>query len=95
MSQYHFLSGIFQVKKESAETEKAWVGSGQKPGVEVWRINKFKVSWTDATHLIVKVLAIWTVSARYQIVFIEIELLKSNGSNFTNPSTLMLSKQNL
>jgi len=32
-----------KVKKESAETEVAWKGSGSKPGLEVWRINKFKV----------------------------------------------------
>lgn len=32
-----------KVKKESAESEKAWLGSGKKIGVEVWRINKFKV----------------------------------------------------
>jgi len=31
------------VKKESAEQEKAWHGSGQKVGIEIWRINKFKV----------------------------------------------------
>jgi gelsolin len=31
------------VKKESAETEPAWNGSGKKVGVEVWRINQFKV----------------------------------------------------
>jgi gelsolin len=32
-----------EVKKESAEQEKAWHGSGQKVGAEIWRINKFKV----------------------------------------------------
>jgi len=32
-----------KVKKESAESEPAWEGSGKEPGVEVWRINKFKV----------------------------------------------------
>jgi len=32
-----------KVKKESAETEPAWKGSGQKVGLEIWRINKFKV----------------------------------------------------
>lgn len=32
-----------EVKKESAENEKAWHGSGQKVGIEVWRINKFKI----------------------------------------------------
>jgi len=32
-----------EVKKESAEQEKAWHGSGQKVGVEIWRINKFKI----------------------------------------------------
>lgn len=32
-----------KVKKESAETEPAWQGSGQEVGIEIWRINKFKV----------------------------------------------------
>lgn len=32
-----------QVKKESAECEPAWQGSGQRPGVQIWRIVKFKV----------------------------------------------------
>lgn len=32
-----------KVKKESAESEPAWHGSGQEVGVEIWRINKFKV----------------------------------------------------
>jgi len=31
------------VKKESAKHEPAWQGSGQKVGVEIWRINKFKI----------------------------------------------------
>lgn len=31
------------VKKESALSEKAWKGSGEKVGLEIWRINKFKV----------------------------------------------------
>lgn len=35
-----------QVKKESAETEPAWHGSGQTPGLQIWRIVKFRVeSW--------------------------------------------------
>ncbi|XP_045166593.2 gelsolin-like protein 1 isoform X2 [Mercenaria mercenaria] len=34
------------VKKESAESEPAWQGSGQEPGLRIWRIVKFKVeSW--------------------------------------------------
>lgn len=33
-----------QVKKEAAETEEAWEKAGQVEGVQVWRINKFKVS---------------------------------------------------
>lgn len=32
-----------QVKKESAESEPAWRGSGQAPGMQIWRIVKFKV----------------------------------------------------
>ncbi|WAR26938.1 GELS1-like protein [Mya arenaria] len=31
------------VKKESAESEPAWAGSGEEPGVRVWRIEKFEV----------------------------------------------------
>jgi len=31
------------VKKASAETEQAWKGAGQKVGLEIWRIEKFKV----------------------------------------------------
>ncbi|XP_062612818.1 gelsolin-like protein 1 isoform X3 [Saccostrea cucullata] len=35
-----------QVKKESAESEPAWKGIGQKAGLQIWRIVKFKVtSW--------------------------------------------------
>ena len=33
-----------QVKKESAEQEPAWRKAGQKPGIEIWRIVKFKVT---------------------------------------------------
>nr|KAG5705616.1 hypothetical protein BaRGS_034814 [Batillaria attramentaria] len=34
------------VKKEAASTEEAWRGAGQKPGLQIWRIVKFKVqSW--------------------------------------------------
>ena len=32
-----------QVKKGSAETEPAWKGAGQKVGMQIWRIVKFKV----------------------------------------------------
>jgi len=33
-----------QVKKDSAQTEPAWKKAGKKPGVQVWRIVKFKVT---------------------------------------------------
>lgn len=33
-----------QIKKESAETEPAWKGAGQKEGLKIWRIVKFKVT---------------------------------------------------
>jgi gelsolin len=33
-----------QVKKASAETEPAWRGAGQKVGIQIWRIVKFKVT---------------------------------------------------
>ena len=32
-----------QVKKDAAKTEMAWKGAGEKPGLQVWRIVKFKV----------------------------------------------------
>jgi len=32
-----------KVKEASAQTEKAWAGCGQKVGLEIWRIEKFKV----------------------------------------------------
>ncbi|XP_069141092.1 gelsolin-like protein 2 [Argopecten irradians] len=32
------------VKKSAAETEPAWEGAGQEPGLQVWRIVKFKVT---------------------------------------------------
>lgn len=35
------------VKKESAESEPAWRGAGQEVGLQVWRINKFKVEAWD------------------------------------------------
>ncbi|GFR76311.1 gelsolin [Elysia marginata] len=33
-----------QVKKESAETEPAWKNAGKAPGLQIWRIVKFKVT---------------------------------------------------
>ncbi|XP_071808772.1 gelsolin-like protein 2 [Asterias amurensis] len=33
-----------QVKKESAESEPAWKGAGEKVGLQIWRIVKFKVT---------------------------------------------------
>ncbi len=33
-----------QVKKESAESEPAWKGAGDKVGLQIWRIVKFKVT---------------------------------------------------
>ncbi|XP_025106975.1 gelsolin-like protein 2 [Pomacea canaliculata] len=33
-----------KVKKASAETEPAWKQAGKKPGIQIWRINKFKVT---------------------------------------------------
>ncbi|XP_041348319.1 gelsolin-like protein 2 [Gigantopelta aegis] len=32
-----------KVKKESAETEPAWKGSGQNLGLQIWRVEKFKI----------------------------------------------------
>lgn len=40
-----------KVKKESAQHEPAWKGSGQKVGLEIWRINKFKVEkWPESDY---------------------------------------------
>jgi len=37
-----------KVKKDSAESEPAWQGSGQKVSTKIWRINKFKVEhWPE------------------------------------------------
>ncbi|XP_028397357.1 gelsolin-like protein 2 [Dendronephthya gigantea] len=33
-----------KVKKASAATEKAWENAGQRPGIQIWRIVKFKVT---------------------------------------------------
>eukprot|EP00343_Euplotes_focardii_P009527 CAMPEP_0205826458 /NCGR_PEP_ID=MMETSP0206-20130828/28688_1 /ASSEMBLY_ACC=CAM_ASM_000279 /TAXON_ID=36767 /ORGANISM="Euplotes focardii, Strain TN1" /LENGTH=474 /DNA_ID=CAMNT_0053126395 /DNA_START=26 /DNA_END=1450 /DNA_ORIENTATION=+ len=39
------------VRKAAADTEAAWEGAGQKPGVEIWRIEKFKVvHWPKADY---------------------------------------------
>lgn len=35
------------VKKESAQTEPAWKGAGEKVGLQIWRIVKFKVTHWD------------------------------------------------
>jgi len=42
-TQFPVLLAFKQVKKESAETEKAWEGAGEKVGLQIWRIVKFKV----------------------------------------------------
>ena len=34
---------LLQVKKSAAETEPAWKGAGDKVGLQIWRIVKFKV----------------------------------------------------
>ena len=33
---------LVQVKKESAQTEPAWKGAGEKVGLQIWRIVNFK-----------------------------------------------------
>jgi len=39
------------VKKESAESEPAWQGSGQAPGLKIWRIVKFQVTeWPEEEY---------------------------------------------
>lgn len=39
------------VKKDSAETETAWKGAGQAPGLKIWRIEQFKVkSWPKGDY---------------------------------------------
>lgn len=42
-AQFPLLLAVKQLKRESAETEKAWQGAGEKVGVQIWRIVKFKV----------------------------------------------------
>lgn len=37
------MSDDIQVKKSSAETEKAWKGAGERVGIQIWRIVKFQV----------------------------------------------------
>eukprot|EP00745_Piridium_sociabile_P027953 TRINITY_DN44986_c0_g3_i2.p1 TRINITY_DN44986_c0_g3~~TRINITY_DN44986_c0_g3_i2.p1 ORF type:complete len:445 (-),score=124.14 TRINITY_DN44986_c0_g3_i2:1884-3032(-) len=39
-----------EVKKEAAEKEPAWKNAGKKPGLQVWRINKFKVEAWPTTQ---------------------------------------------
>ncbi|KAL5013218.1 hypothetical protein ScPMuIL_007488 [Solemya velum] len=40
-----------QVKKSSAQTEPAWKNAGEKPGLQIWRIVKFKVtSWPEEDY---------------------------------------------
>ena len=42
---------VVQVKKDSALTEAAWNGAGQEVGLQIWRINKFKVEhWDKAQY---------------------------------------------
>ena len=45
-----YVCRFWQVKKESAQTEPAWKGAGQKPGIEIWRIKKFKVIESTQSH---------------------------------------------
>jgi len=40
-----------EIRKAAAETEEAWKGCGQKPGVEIWRIEKFQVhTWPEEQY---------------------------------------------
>ena len=40
---FMIVCALCQVKKDSAATEPAWKGAGQKVGMQIWRIVKFKV----------------------------------------------------
>ncbi|XP_072045485.1 gelsolin-like protein 2 [Amphiura filiformis] len=39
-----------KVKKESAQTEPAWKDAGTRPGIQIWRIVKFKVAYWPPTE---------------------------------------------
>ena len=37
-----------KIKQAAAEHEQAWIGCGQKPGLDIWRIEQFKViAWPN------------------------------------------------
>jgi len=39
------------LRRKAAETEKAWKGAGEEPGIQVWRIEKFKVKkWPKSRY---------------------------------------------
>ena len=40
-----------KVKKESAKTEKAWIGAGTEVGLQIWRIVKFEVKNVHTYHV--------------------------------------------
>jgi len=40
-----------ELRENAAATEEAWIGAGQQPGVEIWRIEKFEVKrWPEEEY---------------------------------------------
>ena len=58
-----------KVKKESAKTEKAWIGAGTEVGLQIWRIVKFEVK-NVFTYYVCRVFAVACVSYVINVSFL-------------------------